>query len=48
MPDSLNSRYVQYKQRWHFWVELKDKTGKKNKAGTDETFMDWLVGVVKG
>lgn len=43
-----NSRYVQYKQRWHFWVELKDKTGKKNKDGTDETFLDWLVGVVRG
>ncbi len=36
-----NSRYVQYKERWHFWVELKDKTGRG-----DETFMDWLCSVV--
>ncbi len=36
-----NSRYVQYKERWHFWVELYDKTGNK-----DETMEDWLVSVV--
>ena len=38
-----NSRYVQYPQRWHFWVELKDKTGRG-----DETMQDWLIGVVNG
>lgn len=32
-----NSRYVQYEQRWHFWVELKDTTGHGN-----ETVTDWL------
>ena len=41
-----NSRYVQYKTRHHFYVELKDKTGRKNKDGSDETFMDWLCSVV--
>ena len=41
-----NSRYVQYKTRHHFYVELKDKTGRKNKDGSDETFMDWLCFVV--
>ena len=41
-----NSRYVQYKTRHHFYVELKDKSGRKNKDGSDETFMDWLCSVV--
>ena len=41
-----NSRYVQYKTRHHFYVELKDKTGRLNKDGSDETFMDWLCSVV--
>ena len=41
-----NSRYVQYQTRHHFYVELKDKTGRKNKDGGDETFMDWLCSVV--
>ncbi len=41
-----NSRYVEYKTRHHFWVELKDTTGKKNKDGTDETALDWLASVV--
>ena len=41
-----NSRYVQYKTRHHFYVELKDKTGRLNKDGSDETFMDWLCFVV--
>lgn len=42
----INSRYVQYKSRWHFWVELTDKTGRTNKDGTEETVMDWLVHLV--
>lgn len=41
-----NSRYVQYQSRHHFYVELKDKTGRLNKDGSDETFMDWLCSVV--
>ncbi len=41
-----NSRYVQYQTRHHFYVELKDKSGRKNKDGSDETFMDWLCSVV--
>ena len=41
-----NSRYVQYKTRHHFYVELKDKSGRKNKDGSDEIFMDWLCSVV--
>lgn len=36
-----NSRYVQYKERYHFWVELTDKTG----SGS-ETMEDWLIQVV--
>ena len=36
-----NSRYVEYKTRHHFWVELDDKTGKN-----DETVMDWLFELV--
>lgn len=36
-----NSRYVQYQTRYHFWIELHDKTGIK-----DETMEDWLVNVV--
>lgn len=36
-----NSRYVQYKTRYHFWVELHDKTGIK-----DETMEDWLISIV--
>ncbi len=36
-----NSRYVKYKTRHHFWVELDDKTGKN-----DETVMDWLFELV--
>lgn len=38
-----NSRYVQYQNRGHFYVELKDKTGRG-----DETVMDWLVNIVNG
>lgn len=41
-----DSRYVQYQTRHHFYVELKDKTGRLNKDGSDETFMDWLCSVV--
>ncbi len=41
-----NSRYVQYQTRHHFYVELKDKSGRLNKDGSDETFMDWLCSVV--
>ena len=44
----LNSRYVEYKTRRHFWVEFQDKTGRKNKDGTDESFLDWLAAVVAG
>lgn len=36
-----NSRYMQYPSRWHFWVELNDKTGKG-----DETVQDWLIDIV--
>ncbi|MCR5762046.1 MAG: hypothetical protein K6G00_01535 [Treponema sp.] len=36
-----NSRYVQYKTRYHFLVTLKDKTEKNN-----ETMEDWLISVV--
>ncbi|MBR4246669.1 MAG: hypothetical protein IKQ13_06705 [Treponema sp.] len=36
-----NSRYVQYKSRYHFHVELKDKTGRG-----DETAFDWMKSVV--
>ena len=36
-----NSRYVQYKSRYHFCVELKDKTGRG-----DETAFDWIKSVV--
>jgi len=36
-----NSRYVQYKSRYHFHVELKDKTGRG-----DETNFDWIKSVV--
>ncbi|MBP5695573.1 MAG: hypothetical protein J6X11_02875 [Treponema sp.] len=36
-----NSRYVQYKSRYHFWVELKDKTGHG-----EETAQDWIKAVV--
>ena len=32
-----NSRYVEYKERRHFFVELKDKTGRG-----DETALDWI------
>ncbi|MBO4319378.1 MAG: hypothetical protein J5857_02800 [Treponema sp.] len=41
-----NSRYVEYETRGHFFVELKDKTGRKNKDGSEETFLDWISGVV--
>lgn len=41
-----NSRYVEYETRGHFFVELKDKTGMKNKDGSEETFLDWICGVV--
>lgn len=41
-----NSRYVEYESRGHFFVELKDKTGMKNKDGSEETFLDWICGVV--
>lgn len=34
-----NSIYVQYPQRWHFWVEMNDKV--KN-----ETVTDWLKAVI--
>ena len=40
------SRYVQYQTRHHFYVELKDKTGRLNKDGSEETFMDWLCEAV--
>lgn len=42
-----NSRYVEYENRWHFWIELNDKTGKKNKNGSEETFLDWIVKVAQ-
>ncbi len=42
-----NSRYVQYQTRHHFYVELQDKTGRKNRDGSDETFLDWICEVVK-
>jgi len=32
-----NSRYVEYEKRGHFFIEMKDKTGRG-----DETFVDWL------
>jgi len=41
-----NSRYVEYKTRRHFFVELNDKTGRMNKDGTEETFTDWICSVV--
>lgn len=42
-----DSRYVQYKSRWHFYVELKDETGKKLKnENRIETMQDWLIEVV--
>lgn len=41
-----DSRYVQYQTRHHFYVELKDKTGRLNKNGSEETFMDWLCEAV--
>lgn len=41
-----NSRYVQYPQRWHFWVELNDRTGRINKDGSEETCMQWLTEIV--
>ena len=42
-----NSRYIQYKSRWHFYVELKDETGKKLKnPDRNETMQDWLISVV--
>jgi predicted peptidase len=41
-----NSRYVEYEKRGHFYVELNDRTGKKNKDGSDETFLDWICTVV--
>lgn len=41
-----DSRYVQYQTRHHFYVELKDKTGRLNKDGSEETFMDWLCEAV--
>ena len=42
-----NSRYVEYETRYHFWVELLDRTGRKNKDGTDETALDWIASVLK-
>ena len=42
----VNSRYVEYESRGHFFVELKDKTGRKNKDGSEETFLDWICGIV--
>ncbi len=41
-----NSRYVEYKTRRHFFVELQDKTGRIKKDGTEETFVDWMCSVV--
>lgn len=41
-----NSRYVQYEKRWHFYVEMNDKTGKKNRDLTDETCFDWLKNIL--
>ncbi len=41
-----NSRYVQYQTRHHFYVEPKDKTGRKTKDGGEETFMDWLCDAI--
>ena len=41
-----DSRYVQYQTRHHFYVELKDKTGLRDKGGGEETFMDWLCEAV--
>ncbi len=37
-----NSRYVQYPSRYHFWVELYDKTGRG-----EETMEDWLISVAQ-
>lgn len=42
-----NSRYVEYETRYHFWVELFDKTGRKNKDGTYETALDWIVSALQ-
>ena len=41
-----NSRYVEYKERRHFFIELHDKTGVKNEDGTDETCIDWISKVI--
>ena len=43
-----NSRYVQYKNRHHFFVELNDTTGRLNPDGTEETFVDWICSVTNG
>jgi predicted peptidase len=36
-----NSRYVQYKSRYHFWLELDDTSGRG-----DETVQSWLAAVM--
>jgi predicted peptidase len=36
-----NSRYVQYKSRYHFWLEMNDKSGRGN-----ETVLSWLAFVM--
>ncbi len=36
-----NSRYVQYKERYHFCIELYDKTGRN-----EETMEDWLLHII--
>jgi poly(3-hydroxybutyrate) depolymerase len=36
-----NSRYVQYKSRYHFWLEMDDGSGRKH-----ETVQSWLVSVM--
>ncbi len=36
------SRYVEYDNRYHFWIELKDRTGKG-----EETACDWIINVIQ-